>query len=50
MSVIPGKVRKYSRRGANVGASFAFVTAYVLFAMMFLLMLADLIFTIVRAW
>jgi hypothetical protein len=37
-------------RVANAGGSFAFVVAYVLFVLMFLLMLADTILTIVRAW
>jgi hypothetical protein len=37
-------------RVTNAGGFFAFAVAYVLFALMFLLMLADTILTIVRTW
>ena len=37
-------------RVVNTGASFAFVVAYLLFALMFLFLITDLILTIVRSW
>ncbi|MFY9699573.1 MAG: hypothetical protein WAU59_19660 [Rhodoplanes sp.] len=37
-------------RVTNAGGFFAFAVAYVLFALMFLLMLADTILTIVGTW
>lgn len=37
-------------RVTNAGSFFAFAVAYVLFTLMFLLMLADTILTIVRTW
>ena len=41
---------KRAARVANTGGSFAFAVAYLLFALMFLLMVADTISAIVRAW
>ena len=37
-------------RVTDAGGFFAFAVAYVLFALMFLLILADTILTIVRTW
>ena len=50
MHVIPERFVPVSAHIAHAGASFASVTAYALFVLMFLLMLADLVFTIMRAW
>jgi hypothetical protein len=53
MRVIPRMHASFARlavRVANTGGSFAFAVAYLLFALMFLLMVADTILAIVRAW
>ena len=53
MRVIPRMHASFARlavRVANTGGSFAFAVAYLLFALMFLLMVADTISAIVRAW
>ena len=53
MRVIPRMHASFARlavRVANIGGSFAFAVAYLLFALMFLLMVADTILAIVRAW
>jgi hypothetical protein len=53
MGVIPEMrvpLANIANRVASTGASFAFAVAYLLFALMFLLMVADTILAIVRAW
>lgn len=35
---------------ANFGASFAFGVAYLLFALMLVVLIADLVFTVARYW
>jgi hypothetical protein len=37
-------------RIANFGASFAFAVAYLLFALMLIVLIADLVFTVARYW
>ena len=50
MSEIRFPLDHIGSRVANVGASFAFGVAYLLFILMFLVMVADTILAIVRAW
>jgi hypothetical protein len=47
---VAGRFASMPGRIANTGSSFAFVLSYVIFALMFLYMMADTIITIIRAW
>jgi len=45
-----GLFANLTARLADFGASFAFVVAYLLFALMLVVLIADLVFTIGRYW
>ncbi|MGA7450884.1 MAG: hypothetical protein WBW73_06270 [Rhodoplanes sp.] len=50
MHVIPERFVPVSAHIAHVGASLGSAAAHALFVLMFLLMLADLVLTVVRTW
>ncbi len=50
MHVIPERFEPVSAHIAHAGTALGFATAYALFALMFLLMLADLVFTVMPSW
>ena len=50
MHLIPEKFVPVSVQIADAGTFFASATAYALFVLMLLFMLADLVFTVMRTW